>query len=131
MKRMPGFQMIQLPSIGGLTGAPPVLRRVNDFLSHESNCDKVNRLFQEDDCILQYESVIDCLLVELKPEFKDECFEFYKGKGKPLAELYSAETIEDIDRDLGLALEALISNKWPSWTDFKEGFRAEIKWEPL
>jgi len=131
METLLKIEMTELILTGGLTGAPPVLRRVNDFLSHESNCEKVNRLFQEDDCILQYESVIDWLLVELKPEFKDECFEFYKGKGKPLAELYSAQTIEDIDRDLGLALEVLISNKWPSWTDFKEGFRAEIMWEPL
>jgi hypothetical protein len=125
------IEMTDLPLTGGLTGDPSVLRSVDDFLKKESHLRKVNQLLQEDGCIADYRSLIDCVLAELAPQFKDACFEFYEGKGKPLENLHAAETIEAIDAELGLALEVLVSKKWESWANFKEGFRAEIHWEPL
>ena len=125
------IEMVELPTAGGLTGDPSVLRSVDEFLSQESCRSKVNQLLQEDGCIADYRSLIDCVLAELAPQFKDACFEFYEGKGKPLENLHPAETVEAIDAELGLALEVLVSKEWPSWNDFKESFSAEIKWEPL
>lgn len=125
------IEMAELPTAGGLTGDPSVLLSVNDFLSKESHHRKVNRLLQDDGCVIQYRSLIDCLLVELVPKFKEECFEFYEGDGKPLSNLHPAETIEATDEELGLALEVLVSGDWTSWDDFKSNFKSEVEWERL
>jgi len=125
------IEMTELPTTGGSTGDPSILRSVNHFLSKESHLRKVNQLLQEDGCVVQYWSLIDCVLVELLPHFKESYFEFYEGKGKPLASLHSVETIEAIDVELMLNLEILVSKKWQSWTDFKRDFKSEIMWEPL
>ncbi len=123
--------MTDLPITGGLTGDPSVLRTVDAFLSKDPHLRKVNQLLQEDGCVVQYWSLIDCVLVELLPHFKESCFEFYEGKGKPLASLHSVETIEAIDVELMLNLEILVSKKWQSWTDIKREFKSEIMWEQL
>jgi hypothetical protein len=125
------IEMTELPTAGGLSEAPSVLHRVEEFLSKEAHLRKVNQLLQEDGCIAQYRSVIDCVLVELLPKFKDACFEFYDGHGKPLANLHPAETIEAADLELKLALEVFVSGDWASWTDFKGNFKTEMKREPL
>ena len=80
----------------------------------------MNQILQEDGCVIEYRSLIDCVLVELAPQFKEACFEFYAGNGKPLANLYPAKTIESIDAELVMFLEVLVSKQWASWTDFKE-----------
>lgn len=121
------IEITELPTTGGLTEDPSVLHHVEEFLSQGSHRRRVNQLLQEDGCVIQYRSLIDCLLAELMPKFRDECFEFYEGKGTPLVNRHPQETIEAIDVELVLALEVLVSKKWPSWTDFK----VEIKWEPL
>jgi hypothetical protein len=131
MDQMFTIEMNNLPTAGGLTEDPSVLRCVEEFLSQESYRLKVTQLLQEDGCIAQYRSVIDCVLVELLPKFKDACLEFYEGKGKPLSKLHPAETIEAADVELGLALEVLVTGDWTSWTDFKGNFKKEIKWERL
>jgi hypothetical protein len=125
------IEMTEIPTSGGATGDPSILLGVSDFLSKESYYLKVNQILQEDGCVIQYRSLIDCVLVELLPHFKESCFEFYEGKGKPLASLHSVETIEAIDVELMLNLEILVSKKWQSWTDFKRDFKSEITWEPL
>jgi hypothetical protein len=125
------IEMTDLPTAGGLTEDPSVLRTVSDFLGKESLLRRLNQLLQADGCVVKYRSVIDCVLVELLPKFKDECFEFYEGKGKPLASLHPEDMIAVTDVELGLALEVLVSGDWESWADFKRNFKAEIKWEPL
>ncbi|MGO9118978.1 MAG: hypothetical protein ACLQPD_15390 [Desulfomonilaceae bacterium] len=125
------IKMTELPTTGGLSGDPSVLRSVNDFLSRESHLRKVNQLLQEDGCVIEYQSLVDCLLVEILPKFEVPCREFYEGRGKPLADLHTADTVLAIDAELGLAIEVLVSKEWPTWTDFKGNFKAEIKWEPL
>jgi hypothetical protein len=125
------IEMTDLPVTGGLTGDPSVLHCVEDFLSKESYLQKVNQLVQEDGCVIEYLSLVDCLMVQLLPHFEDACLAFYEGNGKPLANLHPAETIEAIDREIVMALEILISKEWPTWDDFKSNFKAEIKWEPL
>ncbi len=114
-----------------LTGDPSVLNTVNTFLDNTSNREKINQILHEDGCIIEYRSLIDCVLVELAPQFKDACFEFYAGNGKPLANLYPMETIEAIDAELVMALEVLVSKQWASWTDFKGNVKSEMQWEPL
>lgn len=125
------IEMTELPLAGGLTEDPSVLRLVNDFLSKESHLRKVRQILQEDGCVIQYRSLIDCLLAELIPDFKEPCFEFYKCEGKPLVDRYPAKMIEAIDVELMLNLEVLVSKKWQTWTDFKRDFKSEIMWEPL
>jgi hypothetical protein len=125
------IEMTELPLAGGLSGDPTVLRGVGDLLSRESHFRKVNQILEANGCVLEYRSVIDCVLVELIPQFKDACLEFYDGKGRPLASQHPADTIEAIDVELGLALEVLLSKDWPSWDDFKRDFKGEIKWEQL
>jgi len=131
MDQMFTIEMTEIPTSGGATGDPSILRGVSDFLSKESYHLKVNQILQEDGCVIQYRSLIDCLLAELVPEFKEPCFEFYEGKGKPLASLHPVETIKAIDAELGLALEVLVSKEWPTWVEFKSNFKVEMKWEPL
>jgi hypothetical protein len=125
------IEMTDLPLTGGLTGDPSVLRSVNEVLSRKSYYGTVNQLLQEDGCVVQYRSMIDCLLVEFAPQFKDACFEFYAGNGKPLANQYPTETIEATDVELVMALEFLISKEWPTWEDFRSNFKSETKWQPL
>ena len=125
------IEMTDLPPAGGLTGDPSALPCVDEFLCRESNYEKVANLLQEDSSVLQYRSMIDCLLVELAPQFREECLEFYEGRGKPLVDRHPAETIPDIDRELELALEILISRKWLSWSHFKRSFKKEKSWEAL
>jgi len=131
MDQMFTIEMTNIPTSGGATGEPSILRGVSDFLSKESYHLKVNQILEEDGCIIQYRSLIDCLLSELITDFKEPCFEFYKGEGKPLVDRYPAKTIEAIDVELMLNLEILVSKKWQSWTDFKRDFKSEIMWEPL
>jgi hypothetical protein len=131
MDQMFTIEMTEVPIDGGLTEKPSVLHMVEDFLSKEAHLRKVNQLLQEDGCIAQYRSVIDCLLAELLPRFKAECLKFYAGKGTPLVNQHPAETIDAIDAELGLALEVLVSKDWTSWADFRSNYKAEIKWEPL
>ena len=125
------IEITDIPPAGGATGEPSVLRSVNEFLSREPNCEKVNGLLQEDGCIIQCRSLIDCVLAELVPRFKDECFEFYEGKGTPLVNRHPPEMVQATDVDLGLALEVLVSGDWASWDNFKSNFKREMKWEPL
>jgi hypothetical protein len=125
------IEITELPTAGGLSEDPSVLHRVEGFLNQESHLRRLNQLLQADGCIAQYRSVIDCVLVELLPKFKDACLEFYEGKGNPLSKLHPSEKIEAADVELELALEVLVSGDWASWTDFKSNFKAEIKWEPL
>jgi hypothetical protein len=125
------IEMTELPTAGGLSENPSVLHRVEDFLNIEPHLRRLNQLLQADGCVVHYRSVIDCVLVELLPKFKDACFEFYEGKGEPLSKLHSAEKIEAADVELELALEVLVSKDWTSWADFKINFKAEMKWEPL
>jgi hypothetical protein len=125
------IEITELPTTGGLTEDPSVLHRVEEFLSKESHRRKVTQILQEDGCVIEFRSLIDCLLVELAPQFKNACLEFYEGKGKPLSKLHSAETIEATDVELGLALEVLVSKEWATWEDFRSNYKAEIKWEPL
>jgi hypothetical protein len=117
------IEMTDLPITGGLTGDPSVLRSVEDFLSKESRLQKVDQLLQEDGCIIDYQSLIDCLLVQLLPKFEDACVAFYAGNGKPLANLHPPERIEAIDVELVMALEVLISTEWPTWEEFKSNFK--------
>ena len=123
--------IIDLPITGGLSGDPSVLPSVEDFLSKESHLRKANQILEEDGCVVDYLPLIDCLLVELRPDFEKPCSEFYEGNGKPLASLHPAETIKAIDVELVIDLEVLISKEWLTWADFKSNFKAEIKWEPL
>ena len=123
--------IIDLPITGGLSGDPSVLPSVEDFLSKESHLRKVNQILEEDGCVVEYLSLIDCLLVELRPDFEKPCREFYEGNGKHLASLHPAETIKAIDVELVIDLEVLISKEWLTWSDFKSNFKAEIKWETL
>jgi hypothetical protein len=125
------IEMADLPIAGGLTEDPSVLRSVNDFLARESHLRKVNQLLQEDGCVIEYRSLIDCVLAELMPQFKDACFEFYEGKGKPLASLHPAEAIAASDAELGLALEVLVSQEWSTWENFKSNYKRKMEWEPL
>ncbi|MGO9117247.1 MAG: hypothetical protein ACLQPD_06500 [Desulfomonilaceae bacterium] len=125
------IEMTNIPLGGGLTGDPSVLNSVNAFLNNTSNREKVNQLLEEDGCIIEYRSLIDCVLAELAPQFKEACFEFYAGNGKPLANLYPAKTIEATDVELVMALEVLISKEWPTWKDFKSNVKSDMKWEPL
>ena len=120
-------EMTELPTAGGLTEDPSCLHQVEEFLCQESHHRKVTEILQADGCISQYQSVIDCVLVELLPKFKDACFEFYEGQGQPLANLLTEEMIARTDAELGLALEVLVSGCWASWADFKSNFKAEIK----
>ena len=117
--------MTDLALGGGLTGDPPVLHCVEDFLNKASNLEKVDQLLQEDGCVLNYESLIDCLLVELRPKFEEPCREFYEGNGKSLAKLYPTSTIQTIDAELVTDLEILISKEWPTWGDFKSNLKTE------
>ena len=124
------IEMTDLSITGGLSGDPSILCSVDAFLNKESHLRKVNQILQEDGCVVEYRSLIDCLLVELLPQFEGACFEFYAGNGQPLANLYPAETIEAIDTELVMALEVLISKEWSTWEDFKHNFKTEMKWEP-
>ena len=125
------IEMTDLPVTGGLSGNPSILCSAAAFLNKESHLRKVNKILQEDGCVIEYRSLIDCLLVQLLPQFEDACLEFYEGKGRPLADLYPTETIEATDVELVMALEVLISKEWPTWDNFKSNFKAEMKWEPL
>ena len=125
------IEITEVPIAGGLTEDPSVLRSVNDFLGKPAHHRKVDQLLQEDGCVTQYWSLIDCLLVELAPQFKDACLEFYQGKGQPLASLHPAEAIAGTDAELGLALEVLVSHEWSTWEDFKSNYKRRTEWEPL
>jgi hypothetical protein len=125
------IQTTDIPQGGGLTGDPSVLNSVNAFLNNTSNREKVNQLLQEDGCIIEYRSLVDCLLVQLLPQFEEASLAFYAGNGKPLADLHPPETINAVDMELDLALEVLVSKQWASWTDFKSNFKSEMQWEPL
>jgi hypothetical protein len=125
------IEMTDLPVTGGLSGDPSILCSVDAFLNKESHLRKVNQLLQEDGCVIEYLSLVDCLMVQLLPQFKDACLAFYEGNGKPLANLHPAETIEAIDREIVLALEVLISKEWPTWEDFKSKVEAGVKWGSL
>lgn len=125
------IEITDLPVTGGLTGDPSVLRSVDAFLSQEKYLRKVNQLLQEDGCVTEYQSLVDCLLVQLRPDFEDACREFYEGKGKRFSDLHPSETIKTVDMELEIALEILISKEWSTWEDFKSNFKAAIKWEPL
>jgi hypothetical protein len=125
------IEMNELPTAGGLTEDPSVLHRVEEFLSQESHRLKVNQILQEDGCIVQYRSVIDCLVAELAPRLHKQCTKFYQGEEKPLSHLYPADTVAGIDKELLLILKLLVSKQWESWSDFKRDFEAEIKWDPL
>ncbi|MGO9121738.1 MAG: hypothetical protein ACLQPD_29525 [Desulfomonilaceae bacterium] len=121
------IEMTDLPITGGLSGDPSILCSVDAFLNKESHLRKVNEILQEDGCVVEYRSLIDCLLVQLLPQFEDACFEFYAGNGKPLANLYPTEAIEAFDQEIVLALEVLISREWPTWEDFKETYRENME----
>jgi hypothetical protein len=125
------IEMTELPTTGGLSEDPSILHMVEDFLSKAAHLRRLNQLLQADGCIAPYRSVIDCVLVELLPKFKDACFEFYEGKGRTLSNLHPAKKIQAIDVELVLALEVLVSEKWPSWTGFKSNYKRKMKWEPL
>jgi hypothetical protein len=125
------IEMTELPTAGGLSEAPSVLHRVEEFLSKEAHLRRLTQLLQADGCIALYRSLIDCVLVELLPKFKAACFEFYDGQGQPLANRLTEEMIAVTDVELVLALEVLISGDWASWADFKSNYKRKMKWEPL
>lgn len=108
-----------LPPAGGMTGDPSSLRLVDRFLGNESNLNKVRSLTDHEISIQEYESLIDFLLVELMTEFRDACFEFYRGPGKSFGELHSYQKRSEVDEQLRNTLEFLISGDWTSWQDFK------------
>ncbi len=131
MDQMFTIEMNNLPTAGGLTENPSVLHRVEEFLSQESYRLKVTQIIGEDGCVIEYRSLIDCLVAELAPRLHTQCTKFYQGEEEPLSHLHTADTIAVIDQELVLILEILVSKKWQSWSDFKRDFEAEIKWEPL
>jgi hypothetical protein len=131
MNQTVAIEMTELPTAGGLSEDPSVLHRVEEFLSQESYRLKVTKIIGEDGCVIEYRSLIDCLVAELAPRLHTQCTKFYQGEEKPLSHLYPADTVAGIDKELLLILEILVSKKWQSWSDFKRDFEAEIKWEPL
>src|SRR5208283_2118690 len=94
-----------LPAAGGLTGDPSVLELVNEFLRDASNFDKVKDMVQQEISLQKYRSLIDFLLVELMPEFKNDCFLFYERKGKSFYHSYPAEVRLSVDEKLRGILE--------------------------
>jgi hypothetical protein len=57
------IEMTDLPVTGGLSGDPSILCSVDAFFNKESHLRKVNQLLQEDGCVIEYLSLVDCLLV--------------------------------------------------------------------
>ncbi len=120
-----------LPVTGGLTGGPSVLTLVNEFLRDESNFDKVNSLVQQEISLQKYRSLIDFLLIELMPEFKNDCVLFYQEKGKSFVEGYPEEVRSIVDEKLRGILEFLNSENYESWRHFKRTFQTAVCWEAL
>jgi hypothetical protein len=120
-----------LPVTGGLTGDPSVLTSVNEFLRDESNFDKVNNLLQQEISLQEYRSLSDFLLIELLPEFKNDCVLFYQEKGKSFSERYPAEVRSSVDEKMRGILESLDSENYESWTHFKRTFQTAMDWEAL
>jgi len=120
-----------LPAAGGLTGDPSVLVSVSQFLQDKSNFDKVNDLAQGEISLQLYQSLIDFLLVELMPEFKNDCFRFYEGNGKSFYEVYPTKVRSSVDEKVREILQFLVSRDYESWEDFKSTYQTDMNWEPL
>jgi hypothetical protein len=131
MRQLGCINMLFLPPTGGLTGAPSALVLVSQFLAEGSNLSKVNDLAQQATSLGEYRSLIDFLLVELMPEFREACLRFYEGRGKSFIDACSPEERLNVDEQIRNILEILTSREWTSWGYFKRTYRTEMNWEPL
>jgi hypothetical protein len=125
------LDILLLPTAGGLTGDASVLFSVHEFLQDGSHYDAMVTLLQGESAVYNYQSLIDLLLVELMPQFKEDCFRFYEGKGKSFANLYPAQVRREIDKQLRETLDFLVSREWTSWANLKTTYKTERNWEPL
>jgi hypothetical protein len=120
-----------MPVAGGLTGDPSVFALVNEFLRDESNFDKVNSLVQQEISLQKYRSLIDFLLIELMPEFENDCVLFYQEKGKSFSEGYPVEVRSIVDEKMRGIIEFLNSENYESWANFKRTSQTAMDWEAL
>lgn len=91
----------------------------------------MNNLVQAEISLQSYQSLIDFLLVELMPEFKDNCLRYYEGKGKSLREICPPDVRLRVDAKLRGILEFLVFEDFSSWEHFKATFQTGMNWELL
>lgn len=120
-----------LPLSGGVTGDPSVLTLVEQFLEDETNLQKVNDLVQGESSMERYRSLVDFLLVELMPEFENDCFQYYAGKGASFHDAHPWELTSYVDAKLRTLLEFLVNQDHPSWSTFKSKYETGLNWELL
>lgn len=71
----------------------------------------------------RYRSMVDFLFCELNPEWRFSCRRFYRGDGKSLHSLISAEEVRVHEHQMLLALEVAVEafreRRRQSWREFR------------